>query len=385
MNDDLLFVYGTLRPGCAPASVAPLVSQMRVLSEGTLRGRMYDIGSYPGVVPDESAELIHGVILSGAAEVLLAQLDAYEGCDPKDLHGSLYRRQRCRASLASGESCEAWVYVYNRPVADSRLIPSGRYDPSMALKRPVIGVTMDTRDGSAANAPPGASGYYQLAFDYPAAIEKAGGLPLAIPYRTHPALIPQIVSLLDGILFTGGDDLDPELYGERWHPKAARIDPARQSFEMALLAEVERRRVPSLFICLGCQLLNVYRGGSLTQFLPDEQGKLEHRKGEQTVRRHDVRIDPASALARTVGRSDLSANTYHKQAVKSVGRGLRVIATAPDGVVEGLEDPQFPMMLAVQWHPERLTDEAEHLAPFRLLVERASASAAGAADDDGRT
>jgi putative glutamine amidotransferase len=378
MNDELLFVYGTLRPGCAPASVTPLVSRMRLLSDATIRGKMYDIGSYPGVTLDDSAGLIHGVVLMDATEELLALLDGYEGCDPAD-QDSLYRRQRCSVALADGQSLDAWIYVYNRTVSDSRLIPSGRYDPNMALKRPVIGVTMDTRDAEP-NSPPGASGYYQLAFDYTTAIEKAGGLPLAIPYRSHHALIPQIVDLLDGVLFTGGNDLDPALYGEQWHPRAAQIDPARQAFEMALLAEVERRRVPSLFICLGCQLLNVYRGGSLTQFLPDEQGKLEHRKGEQSIRRHEVRIDVESALGKAVGRAEVSANTYHKQAVKSVGRGLRVIATAPDGVVEGMEDPDFPMMVALQWHPERLTDESEHLAPFRLLVERASAAAPAVGD-----
>src|SRR5438445_412716 len=184
MRDELLFVYGTLRPECAPASVAPLVSRMSILSPATIRGRMYDIGSYPGVVLNDSAALIHGVVLTGATQELLALLDAYEGCDPHDTGNALYRRQRCRVTLPDGQSLDAWIYVYNRDVSDSRLIPSGRYDPAMALKRPVIGVTMDTRDGDA-NSPPGASGYYQLAFDYTSAIEKAGGLPLAIPYRTH--------------------------------------------------------------------------------------------------------------------------------------------------------------------------------------------------------
>ena len=146
---------------------------------------------------------------------------------------------------------------------------------------------------------------------------------------------------------------------------------------MALLAEVERRRMPSLFVCMGCQLLNVHRGGSLTQFIPDDQSKLEHRRGEKEVRRHDVALSPDSQLGKAIGKERISANTYHKQAVKTVGRGLRIVATAPDGIVEGLEDPSFPLMAAVQWHPERLTDEAEHLAPFRLLVEKASAVKGG--------
>jgi putative glutamine amidotransferase len=240
------------------------------------------------------------------------------------------------------------------------------------MKRPIIGITMDCQDEDA-KRPPGSSGYYLLSFDYCSAIEKAGGLPLAMPYRTPLEMIPQYVDQFDGILFTGGNDLDPKLYGdESWHPKAVQIDPARQLFEMALLAEVEKRRMPALFVCLGCQLLNVYRGGSLDQFLPEMPGRDEHRKGDGTVRRHDVNLQPDSQLGKVIGRQRISANTYHKQAVKNVGRGLKVVATAPDGTIEGLEDPTFPLMAAMQWHPERLTAEPEHLAPFKLLVEKAS-------------
>jgi putative glutamine amidotransferase len=228
----------------------------------------------------------------------------------------------------------------------------------------LIGITMDTRDDG---------GYYQLGFDYAKAVEAAGGLPLGIPYQVDHSLIPQIVDEVDGVLFTGGNDLDPALYGEAWHPKAQRIDPARQAFELALMAEVERRRRPALAICLGCQLMNVFRGGSLHQFLPDLGGGQEHRRAAEgdAPRRHGIKVEADSALGRALGKAEISANTYHKQAVNRVGRGLRVTARSEDGVVEGLEDPTLPLFAAVQWHPERLRDEAEHLAAFRLLVERA--------------
>ncbi len=217
---------------------------------------------------------------------------------------------------------------------------------------------------------------YTLTFDYGRCIEKAGGLPFAIPFKTDHALIPQYVDLLDGVLFTGGNDLDPALYGQDWHPKAARIHPDRQSFELALLAEVERRRTPALGVCLGSQVMNVYRGGSLIQFLPDvsRDGALEHRKGDVPGGgRHAVKIEPGTILATAIGKPEIVANTRHKQAIERVGRGLRVNATAPDGVVEGIEDPTMPLFLAVQWHPENLgVEEPEHLAPFKLLVERAA-------------
>ena len=230
--------------------------------------------------------------------------------------------------------------------------------------RPIIGVTIDSAD----DAP-----RYMSAFTYAEAVEKGGGTPVLLPYRVDHALIPQYVDLCAGILFTGGNDLDPSLYGEKdWHPKAVKIDPKRQEFELALIAEVERRRMPALGVCLGSQLMNVHRGGSLIQFLPDEVNQIEHRRlPGQEPGRHLITLDTDSQLGRAIGKRDVSVNTYHKQAIRKIGRGLRVVATASDGVIEGYEDPTFPLFAAVQWHPERLLDEPEHVAPFKLLVEKA--------------
>jgi putative glutamine amidotransferase len=235
------------------------------------------------------------------------------------------------------------------------------------MPRPRIGITVDCVDSN---------DKYESPFTYAKAIELAGGLPLLLPYKSDVALMSEYADLVDGVLFSGGADLDPSLYGESWHPKAGPIDPDRQKFEMALLAEVERRRTPALGVCLGSQLMNVYRGGSLHQFLPDldRPQPLEHRKVDGVLLRHPVRIDPQSRLGASVGKPEISVNTYHKQAINQIGRGLKVVATAPDGVIEGFEDPTFPLFMAVQWHPERLADEPEHLAPFKLLVTQAGAS-----------
>jgi putative glutamine amidotransferase len=233
----------------------------------------------------------------------------------------------------------------------------------MSSTRPVIGVTVDNVD----DAP-----RYMSTYTYAEAVERAGGLPILLPFRVDCSLVPQYVDLCDGLLFSGGNDLDPSLYcKEEWHPKAVKIEPARQCFEMALIAEVEKRRMPTLGVCLGSQLMNVYRGGSLVQFLPDEYKDLEHRCLDKTCPpRHDVKVDTDTQLGRVLGKRDLSVNTYHKQAIRKIGRGLRVVATAPDGVIEGYEDPTYPLFAAVQWHPERLLDEPEHLAPFKLLVQK---------------
>jgi putative glutamine amidotransferase len=233
------------------------------------------------------------------------------------------------------------------------------------MKRPVIGITTDTAEKP---------DQYESPMAYAQSVQKAGGLPLLLAYGTDLSLIPQLVDLLDGVLFSGGNDLDPALYGEAYHPGAVPGDPARQRFELALIAEVEKRRMPALGICMGCQLMNVHRGGSLIQFLPDQprQETLEHRKINNQWTHHPVRVEPQSLVARAVGKTDFQANSSHKQAVKKLGRGLQKIGLSPDGVIEGVEDPSLPLFLGVQWHPERLSDEPEHLALFKLLVEKAS-------------
>lgn len=233
------------------------------------------------------------------------------------------------------------------------------------MKRPVIAVTIDSSE---------LADHYESPCSYCTSVEKAGGLPILLPFRSDLSLIGQYVDHFDGIVFSGGDDLDPALFGEERHPKAIPIDLLRQKFELALLAEVERRRVPALGICCGSQLMNVHRGGSLIQFLPDQANTLEHRKVGTELKRHSVALDVNSQIGSAIGKPEISVNTYHKQSVAKIGRGLHILATAPDGVIEGFEDPNFPLFAGVQWHPERLHDEPEHLALFKLLVDKSSSS-----------
>ena len=236
------------------------------------------------------------------------------------------------------------------------------------MPRPVIGITTDYNDSE---------DRYCSTMTYAAAVERAGGLPLLLPYAVDHAMIPQYVDLLDGVCFSGGNDMNPVRYGQEWHPKVARMDERREQFEFALIAEVEKRRMPALGVCFGSQLMNVHRGGSLIQFLPDQKpDAAEHRYlKDKGLTRHPIKLERESLLGRAIGKSDVSVNTYHKQAVNQIGRGLRVIATAPDGVIEAFEDPSHPCFVAVQWHPERLIDEPEHLAPFKLLVEKSAEAA----------
>ena len=232
------------------------------------------------------------------------------------------------------------------------------------MNRPLIGITTDYNEKRTG---------YTSNYTYAESVKRAGGLPVLIPYRTSVELIPQIVSTLQGILFTGGDDLDPTCYGEAYCDGTQPIDAARERFERALIAEVERRKLPALGICLGSQLMNCHRGGSLIQYLPGiaRDNALEHRKLDDPTRCHGVNLAADTTLARHLGKQCVTVNTSHKQSVKQVGKGLRVIATSPDGVIEGIEDPSLPLFLGVQWHPERMIDQRDQLAIFELLVERA--------------
>jgi putative glutamine amidotransferase len=232
-------------------------------------------------------------------------------------------------------------------------------------RRPLIGITVDTHnDGK----------QYESPYAYATAVEKGGGLPVLLPYRVDLSVIPELVDHLQGIVFSGGNDLDPVAYGETYHPKTVPVDPLREKFERALMAEVEKRRTPTLGICMGSQLMNLHRGGSMIQFLPDIErtSPIEHRRLGTDEVRHPITVDKDSTAAKAIGHAEVLGNSSHKQSIKQVGKGLRVIATSPDGVIEGVEDPTFPLWLGVQWHPERLHAEADHLALFKLLVDRAN-------------
>src|SRR3954471_17210474 len=151
------------------------------------------------------------------------------------------------------------------------------------MNRPLIGITTDYNEKRTS---------YSSYFSYAGSVERAGGLPMLIPYRMSVELIPQLVSTFQGIVFSGGDDLDPSCFGECYCEGTEPIDPARERFERALLAEVERRRLPALGICLGSQLRNCHRGGSLIQYLPgmSRDNPLEHRKLNDPTRCHGVNI-----------------------------------------------------------------------------------------------
>ena len=216
-------------------------------------------------------------------------------------------------------------------------------------KRPVIGVTLDSEPaGGYAKLP-----WYALRQNYCDVVAAAGGVPVALPHE--PELVEHYLGLIDGLVVTGGAfDIDPALYGAGERHRTVTLKERRTSFEWAITRGAVERDLPVLGICGGQQLLNVVLGGTLIQHIPDAvPGALAHEQpNPRTEPGHDVAVLPGSLLHRVTGAALLPVNSAHHQAAERVGEGIVVSATAPDGVIEAIEDPRRRFCLGVQWHPE---------------------------------
>ncbi len=212
----------------------------------------------------------------------------------------------------------------------------------------------------------------QLNAAYLEAIEAAGGVPVLLAGGRETAL--EVIARLDGILFTGGVDLDPAYFGEDPLPGLGEVSPRRDTFEVELCRAAHRLGVPSLGICRGCQLMAIALGGDVYQDIPSQRPQsLQHAQhGPRFHKSHGVAVTPGSRLAQIAGLDGLRVNSFHHQSVRRLPLGASVCAVAPDGVVEAFEDPSHPFWLAVQWHPEGLWREDEAArALFRSLVDAA--------------
>jgi putative glutamine amidotransferase len=203
---------------------------------------------------------------------------------------------------------------------------------------------------------------------YVRAIRKAGGTPVLLPMG-DPSEAEAIVDRVDGVLVTGGDDVNPDRYDAEAASETKPAEPARDDFEIALInAAIDRDR-PLLCVCRGIQVLNVARGGTLHQ----------HREGHFDFDRyndgaHDVEVEAGSMLAKIVGAGRVEVNSLHHQTVATLGTDVREVARSDDGVVEAVEIDRCAFALAVQWHPELLRHRDEHLALFEALVSAARAT-----------
>jgi putative glutamine amidotransferase len=229
--------------------------------------------------------------------------------------------------------------------------------------RPVIGITAYAQEAS--------WGVWRLPaalipLSYVEAVERAGGRPVLIPPSEEG--VAETLDALDGIVFSGGADVDPGVYGAERHPETDVPQTHRDAGELALLRSALERDLPVLAVCRGFQLLNVVRGGDLVQHLPEAVGHDEHKEVPGTFSVHPVEVKEGTVLASLIGaRSEVSS--HHHQALGRVGEGLAETAWAKDGTLEAVEDPSRRFAVGVQWHPEAGEDQAL----FEGLVREARA------------
>jgi len=209
-----------------------------------------------------------------------------------------------------------------------------------------------------------------LGMRYLEAIGRAGGLAVVVPPLPGPA-IPALLERVDGICLSGGPDLHPDAYGAEPHPELGPTEPPLDAFELALARAADERDMPLLAICRGAQVLNVARGGTLHQHLPDVAGNsVTHRQpGTPHEPTHGVSVAPESRLAAITGRRELRVNSFHHQAAHVLGERLSLSAWADDGTIEGFEAVDRSFLIGVQWHAECLVDLDEQAALFSALVD----------------
>jgi putative glutamine amidotransferase len=233
------------------------------------------------------------------------------------------------------------------------------------LRRPLIGITTYHRET-------GGRDRFTLPTAYVDALRAAGGLAVLVaPGDEAPE---ELLARLDGLVLSGGGDLDPTSFGGDTHTRTYSVSPERDRFELALLRGALERGTPALAICRGMQILNVALGGDLHPHLPDVVGDaVTHRTSQTEAASHPVRLETGSALAGRLGAADLDAvPSWHHQALRRLGSGLRPVAWAPDDVIEAVELGGEPQLIAVQWHPELAGAAAAGRGLFAALVTSAS-------------
>ena len=203
------------------------------------------------------------------------------------------------------------------------------------------------------------------------AIEAAGGLPLLLPYVENIETVADFTRRCDGFCFTGGMDVDPARYGEAIKPACGTIQRYRDDLEFRVLGEVLKADKPILAICRGAQLINVAFGGTLYQDLPSEYDTpIPHRQSEGKFEpSHPILVEQGTPLFALVGKTSMTGNSFHHQAIKDLGDGLEIMARAEDGIVEAVWSPKMRYLRAYQWHPERLYDlDADNRSIFENFV-----------------
>ena len=230
------------------------------------------------------------------------------------------------------------------------------------MTAPFIGITTYGRDENQK---------FALPIQYVDAVRRAGGLPVLLP-PGEPNW-RQLLVRLDGLLLTGGGDIDPSVYGGSSHPALYMLDPERDQSDLSMVREVVARGLPTFGICRGAQVVNVALGGKLIEHLPDVVGDtVPHRAPPRLPVRHPVNVTSGSILGSILQETQLSPVSWHHQAIRELGASLEIVARAPDGTIEAVEMRSHPWLIAVQWHPElSAADDPEQQRLFDAFVEAA--------------
>jgi putative glutamine amidotransferase len=242
------------------------------------------------------------------------------------------------------------------------------------MKIPIIGITCSMEYDDSQRKVPTVYSFDYLKKNYYQAIIKAGGAPILLPNLEKLKLLDQIFPLVDGLLMSGGEDLDPIFYGEKVEFPSVNIRKERDNFELELVKKAHFKKIPILGICRGLQLINVLFGGSLYQDLKQNKNFSDHTlKGSVGYGgKHLINIMPQSKLFSILKKDKIQVNTSHHQMVKNLAEGFVVSAISEtDGVIEGIEYKEADYLIAVQWHPEIMIDEKNSQLLFLSLVSAA--------------
>lgn len=237
------------------------------------------------------------------------------------------------------------------------------------MNAPLIGLTTTRNLNNGCNA------QFSLGIDYSNSVLRAGGIPVLIPLGQPEEQLEQLISRLDGMIFSGGGDILPDHYHGTQHPLVSYVDEDRDRVEFLLFKQILSRKMPFFGICRGFQVINVALGGTLYEDILDQKpGSLRHQYHPDYARdylAHPVKIEADSKLAKITADLEVNVNSFHHQGIRQLASELRATAYAPDGIVEGIEMIDYPYGLAVQWHPENLYAYPKMRALFEAFVEAA--------------
>ncbi|MFB4160891.1 gamma-glutamyl-gamma-aminobutyrate hydrolase family protein [Geomicrobium sp. JSM 1781026] len=230
------------------------------------------------------------------------------------------------------------------------------------MEKPIIGITSSIKE----------DGTHMISKDNIRSIVDHGGVPFILPNVTLDGAAALMSDKLDGLLVTGGGDIDPTLFGEEPHPSLGTIHPDRDTFEMRIIEEFLKRDLPILSICRGCQVVNIAAGGDMYQdiYAQKDEELLQHQqKAPRFHTSHYIDVVQNTKLAELSGSTRYRVNSYHHQAVREIAPGFRVSATSSDGVIEAFESDAHRFVLNVQWHPENLSEDVYANRLFAAFIE----------------